>query len=284
MRLLEGEPLAKRLQAELSGQAQVLASGGDQPRLAVLLAGDDPGSRWYAQAKAKLGARLGIDVLVEKVPGDATTEALTALLERWNAEPTVHGILVELPLPPQVATATVLAGIAPHKDVDCVCPTNRGRLFAGDEVGLLLPATPQSCIELLESVPCELSGARAVVVGRGETVGRPLAAMLVSRHCTVTICHTRTQNLADVTRQADLLMVAAGRTGLVTAELVGPDMVVVDAGINEVDDALVGDVDFDAVAPIVRAITPVPGGVGTLTTSIIMRNVLQAARQQRETN
>lgn len=284
MRLLEGKPLAKRLQAELSGQAQVLASGGDQPRLAVLLAGDDPGSRWYAQAKAKLGARLGIDVLVEKVPGDATTEALTALLERWNAEPTVHGILVELPLPPQVATATVLAGIAPHKDVDCVCPTNRGRLFAGDEVGLLLPATPQSCIELLESVPCELSGARAVVVGRGETVGRPLAAMLVSRHCTVTICHTRTQNLADVTRQADLLMVAAGRTGLVTAELVGPDMVVVDAGINEVDDALVGDVDFDAVAPIVRAITPVPGGVGTLTTSIIMRNVLQAARQQRETN
>ena len=284
MRLLEGKPLAKRLQAELSGRAQVLASGGDQPRLAVLLAGDDPGSRWYAQAKAKLGARLGIDVLVEKVPGDATTEALTALLERWNADPTVHGILVELPLPPQVATATVLAGIAPHKDVDCVCPTNRGRLFAGDEVGLLLPATPQSCIELLESVPCELSGARAVVVGRGETVGRPLAAMLVSRHCTVTICHTRTQNLADVTRQADLLMVAAGRTGLVTAELVGPDMVVVDAGINEVDDALVGDVDFDAVAPIVRAITPVPGGVGTLTTSIIMRNVLQAARQQRKTN
>ena len=284
MQLLEGKPLAKRLQAELSGQAQVLASGGDQPRLAVLLAGDDPGSRWYAQAKAKLGARLGIDVLVEKVPGDATTEALTALLERWNADPTVHGILVELPLPPQVATATVLAGIAPHKDVDCVCPTNRGRLFAGDEVGLLLPATPQSCIELLESVPCELSGARAVVVGRGETVGRPLAAMLVSRHCTVTICHTRTQNLADVTRQADLLMVAAGRTGLVTAELVGQDMVVVDAGINEVDDALVGDVDFDAVAPIVRAITPVPGGVGTLTTSIIMRNVLQAARQQRKTN
>ena len=281
MRLIEGKPLAKRLQASLSEAAEVLAASGDRPQLAVLLAGDDPGSRWYAQAKAKLGARLGIDVLVEKVSAAATTEQLVEQVERWTAEPTVHGILVELPLPQVVAMATVLASIAPQKDVDCVCPTNRGRLFAGDEEGLLLPATPQSCIELLASVPCELSGARAVVIGRGETVGRPLAAMLVSRHCTVTICHTRTRALAEVTRQADVLMVATGRRGLVTADLVGPDMVVVDAGINEVDDSLVGDVDFEAVAPLVSAITPVPGGVGTLTTSIIMRNVLQAAEQQR---
>ena len=278
MRLIEGKPLAKRLQARLAEEAATIA---DTPRLAVALVGDDPGSRWYAQAKAKLGARLGIHVLVEKVPGNVATDAVVALVERWNADPTVDGILVELPLPQEVSTATVLASIAPEKDVDCVCPTNRGRLFAGDEAGLLLPATPQSCIELLDSVPCELSGARAVVVGRGETVGRPLAAMLLSRHCTVTICHTRTQNLGEVTGQADLLMVAAGRRGLISADLVGPDMVVVDAGINEVDGSLVGDVDFAAVAPTVRAITPVPGGVGTLTTSIIMRNVLQAARQSR---
>ena len=277
--MIEGKPLATRLRSKLAEEVVALTEKHGVPRLAVALVGDDPGSRWYARAKQKLGTRLGVDVAVHSLPGTAVAADVVALVESWNDDPTIHGILVELPLPARVETGAVLASISPAKDVDCVSPYNRGRLFAGNEGGLLLPATPQACIELLASIHYQLAGARAVVVGRGETVGRPLAAMLVSRHCTVTICHTRTRDLGAISREADLLVVAAGRRGLISPDLVTPDMVVVDAGINEVGEQMVGDVDFDAVAPIVRAITPVPGGVGTLTTTLIMRNVLQAMRQ-----
>ena len=276
-RVIKGGPVAARIRAEVQA-----AVGGVPPVLQVLLAGDDPGSRWYAQAKVKLGAKLGITVQLERFPATCTTPALLASIADWNQDPSIHGILVELPLPSGVNKAQVLAAIDPHKDVDGVTPTNRGLLFGAAEQRALLPATPLACLELLAEVPVQPAGKRAAVVGRGDTVGRPLAALLVTRHATVTVCHTRTPDLAAVVREADLVFAAAGRPGVVTGAMVRPGATVIDAGITEVDGGLAGDVEWETVAAVAGAVTPVPGGVGSVTTSIIMRNVLRARALQRE--
>ena len=276
-RVIKGGPVAARIRAEVKA-----AVGAAPAVLQVLLAGDDPGSRWYANAKAKLGARLGIEVRVERFSNAATTRELLAALADWNRDPDVHGILVELPLPPNVDKARVLAAIDPRKDVDGVTPVNRGLLFGAAERHALLPATPLACLELLAAVPVQPEGRRAAVVGRGDTVGRPLAALLVTRHATVTVCHTRTPDLAAVVREADLVFAAAGRPGVVTGAMIRPGATVIDAGITEVDGGLAGDVEWDSVEAVAGAVTPVPGGVGSVTTSIIMRNVLRARALQQE--
>ena len=276
-RVIKGGPVAARIRAEVQA-----AVGDVPPVLQVLLAGDDPGSRWYAKAKAKLGARLGITVQVERFPATCTTSALLASIAGWNRDPAIHGILVELPLPAGVDKAQVLAAIDPRKDVDGVTPVNRGLLFGAAEQRALLPATPLACLELLAEVPVQPEGKLAAVVGRGDTVGRPLAALLVTRHATVTVCHTRTPDLAAVVREADLVFAAAGRPGVVTGAMVRPGATVIDAGITEVDGGLAGDVEWETVAAVAGAVTPVPGGVGSVTTSIIMRNVLRARALQRE--
>ncbi|MDE0445520.1 MAG: bifunctional 5,10-methylenetetrahydrofolate dehydrogenase/5,10-methenyltetrahydrofolate cyclohydrolase [Spirochaetaceae bacterium] len=276
-RVIKGGPVAARIRDEVKA-----AVGDVPPVLQVLLAGDDPGSRWYAQAKAKLGARLGITVQLERFPASCTTSALLASIADWNQDPAIHGILVELPLPSGVDKAQVLAAIDPRKDVDGVTPANRGLLFGAAEQYALLPATPLACLELLAEVPVRPEGKRAAVVGRGDTVGRPLAALLVTRHATVTVCHTRTPDLAAVVREADLVFAAAGRPGVVTGAMIRPGATVVDAGITEVDGGLAGDVEWETVTAVAGAVTPVPGGVGSVTTSIIMRNVLRARALQRE--
>lgn len=276
-RVIKGGPVAARIRAEVQA-----AVGAERPVLQVLLAGDDPGSHWYANAKAKLGAKLGIEVRVERFPSSAATHDLLAALGGWNRDPDVHAILVELPLPPDMDKARVLAAIDPRKDVDGVTPVNRGLLFGAAERHALLPATPLACLELLAEVPVQPEGKRAAVVGRGDTVGRPLAALLVTRHATVTVCHTRTPDLAAVVRQADLVFAAAGRPGVLTGAMIRPGATVIDAGITEVDGALAGDVEWDSVAAVAGAVTPVPGGVGSVTTSIIMRNVLRARALQQE--
>ena len=276
-RVIKGGPVAARIRTEVQA-----AVGGEPAVLQVLLAGDDPGSRWYAQAKAKLGARLGIDVRVERFPATVGTPELLAAVAGWNRDRFVHGILVELPLPSAVNKEQVLAAIDPCKDVDGVTPVNRGLLFGAAEQHALLPATPLACLELLAEVPVAPEGRRAAVVGRGDTVGRPLAALLVTRHATVTTCHTRTPDLAAVVREADLVFVAAGRPGVVTGAMIRPGATVIDAGITEVDGGLAGDVEWDSVAAVAGALTPVPGGVGSVTTSIIMRNVLRARALQRQ--
>ena len=276
-RVIKGGPVAARIRAEVQA-----AVGGVPPVLQVLLAGDDPGSHWYAQAKVKLGARLGVTVRVERFPATVTTPALLAAVSGWNRDREVHGILVELPLPPAVDKALVLAAIDPRKDVDGVTPVNRGLLFGAAERHALVSATPLACLELLAEVPVQPEGRRAAVVGRGDTVGRPLAALLVTRHATVTVCHTRTPDLAAVVREADLVFAAAGRPGVVTGAMIRPGATVIDAGITEVDGGLSGDVEWDSVAAVAGAVTPVPGGVGSVTTSIIMRNVLRARALQQE--
>ena len=281
-RVIKGAPVAARIREQVTAEVRRIGTAATKPRLQVLLAGDDPGSHWYAASKVKLGGKLGIQVEVSTFAAAVTSAELLAALGAWNRDPAVHGILVELPLPPQIDKQEVLAAIAPHKDVDGVTPVNRGLLFGGTEERALLPATPLACLELLAEVPVELTGARAAVIGRGDTVGRPLAALLVTRHVTVTICHTRTPDLAAVTREADLVIAAAGRPGVVTGAMIRPGATVIDAGITDRDGSLVGDVEWDSVSAVAGAVTPVPGGVGTVTTAIIMRNLLRArALQQR---
>lgn len=278
-RVIKGGPAAARIRAQVA--AQVAAGDGHAPRLQVLLAGDDPGSQWYAQAKAKLGAKLGIAVAVERFPAAAATSTLCAAVRAWNRDPAVHGILVELPLPAGVDKRQVLKTIAPAKDVDGVTPLNRGLLFGGAEEAALIPATPLACLELLAEAQVRPEGKRAAVVGRGDTVGRPLAALLLSRHATVTICHTRTRDLAAVVREADVVFAAAGQPGVVTGAMIRPGAAVIDAGISEVAGAVVGDLEWDSVAAVAGAATPVPGGVGSVTTALLMRNVLRARALQR---
>ena len=286
-RVIKGGPVAARIRAQVAAGVAAGNGQGDPPRLQVLLAGDDPGSLWYARAKAKLGTRLGVRVEVERFPANVTTATLRAAIHDWNEDSAVHGILVELPLPVGVEKGLVLAAIEPRKDVDGVTPVNRGLLFSGAEDAALLPATPLACLELLAEVPVRPEGRHAAVVGRGDTVGRPLAALLVTRHATVTICHTRTPDLAAVVRGADLVFAAAGRPGVVCGEMIRPGATVIDAGITEVGEGIVGDVDWDSVTAVAGAASPVPGGVGTVTTALIMRNVLRAralqqAQQTRE--
>ena len=279
-RVIKGGPVAARIRAQVAAQVAGSNDLGHPPRLRVLLAGADPGSLWYARAKARLGLKLGIEVEVERFPAGVTTAALRAAIRDGNHDPAVHGILVELPLPAGVDKRLVLGAIAPDKDVDGVTPVNRGLLFGGDEEEALLPATPLACLELLAEVPVRPEGRRAAVVGRGDAVGRPLAALLLARHATVTICHTRTPDLAAVLRQADLVFAAAGRPGVVTGAMIRPGAAVIDAGISEVAGALVGDVEWDSVAAVAGAATPVPGGVGTVTAALLMRNVLRARALQ----
>lgn len=279
-RVIKGGPAAARIRAQVAAEVAESGGRGDPPRLQVLLAGDDPGSQWYAQAKAKLGAKLGVAVAVERFPAAASTAALCAAVRDWNRDPAVHGILVELPLPAGVDKRLVLEAIAPAKDVDGVTPVNRGLLFGGAEEAALVPATPLACLELLAEARVSPEGKRAAVVGRGDTVGRPLAALLLTRHATVTICHTRTRNLAAVVREADVVFAAAGRPGLVTGAMIRPGAAVIDAGVSEVAGAVVGDLEWDSVAAVAGAATPVPGGVGSVTTALLMRNVLRARALQ----
>lgn len=278
-RVIKGGPVAARIRAQVAAEVAGSNDQGQPPRLRVMLAGADPGSLWYARAKARLGAKLGVRVEVERFSAGVTTAALRAAVRAWNHDPAVHGILVELPLPAGVDKRLVLGAIAPDKDVDGVTPVNRGLLFGGDEAALL-PATPLACLELLAEVPVRPEGRRAAVVGRGDAVGRPLAALLLARHATVTICHTRTPDLAAVLREADLVFAAAGRPGVVTGEMIRPGAAVIDAGISEVAGALVGDVEWDSVAAVAGAATPVPGGVGSVTAALLMRNVLRARALQ----
>jgi methylenetetrahydrofolate dehydrogenase (NADP+)/methenyltetrahydrofolate cyclohydrolase len=279
---IKGAPVAEEIRAELRLEIEKAKELGYAPRLAVLLAGDDPGSVWYAQSKVKIGDKLGVKVDLTRFGGDVSEEELLQHIAALNADGTVHGILVELPLPKQLDKTKVMSAIDPKKDVDGVTAMNRGYIMGGQEGHALVPATPLACIELIERSGVSLKGKRVTLVGRGDTVGRPLASLLITRDATVTVCHTKTLNLAEECRKAEILVAAAGRAHLVTAEMVAEGTIVIDAGINELaDGSFTGDVDFNAVKDKASAITPVPGGVGSLTTTIIMANTLRALKLQK---
>ncbi|MCI0549301.1 MAG: bifunctional 5,10-methylenetetrahydrofolate dehydrogenase/5,10-methenyltetrahydrofolate cyclohydrolase [Candidatus Rokubacteria bacterium] len=280
MQILDGKAVAAKVLAEVkTGVAALVAETGAQPTLAVVLVGDYPPSQIYVRNKKRAADEAGIASRDFLFPGGATREELLATLAAINADRAIHGILLQLPLPDGLDEDEAVNAIAPEKDVDGLHPTNLGHLLAGRPT--VVPCTPAGCLEILDQHGVDLRGAEAVVVGRSRLVGKPLAQLLLGRHATVTMCHTRTRDLAAHTRRADVLCVAAGKAGVVTGDMVKDGAVVIDVGITRLASGkLAGDVDFESASRRARAITPVPGGVGPTTVAMLMRNTLHVARRQ----
>ena len=278
-KILEGKFFAQQLKDDAGKRAAALQEKyGRAPGLAVIRVGNDPASEVYVRNKDKACAALGIFSEVIAMPEETTKEELLARIDALNADSRIDGILVQLPLPAQIAKfeAEILNRIDPSKDVDGFHPVNVGRMVTGEAA--LLPCTPAGCIRMLEMAGIEIAGKRAVVIGRSNIVGKPMFHLLMGKNATVTVCHSRTENLADITRQADILVAAVGKPQFVKKDMVKPGATVIDVGINRIaPKKLVGDVDFAAVSEIAGAITPVPGGVGLLTVAMLMQNVVQAA-------
>ena len=275
--ILQGKPVAEKVLRQVrDGVARLQHERGITPGLAVVLVGSDPASAVYVRGKKNAAASVGIASPDYVYPEGLSQRALLELIDRLNADASVHGILVQLPLPKGLDEDEVVRRIDPEKDVDGLTPSNLGLLLAGNP--RVVPCTPAGCIEVLDHYGATLQGAEAVVVGRSRLVGKPLAQLLLARHATVTMCHTRTRDLAFHTRRADILCVAAGRARMITGEMVKPGAWVIDVGVNRLDTGkLAGDVDFATVEPIAHAITPVPGGIGPMTIAMLMKNTLDAA-------
>lgn len=283
-RLLEGKVFAAKLKEEAGKKAQELkAKYGITPGLAVIIVGENPASQVYVRNKHKACTELGFYSEGVELPATTTKEELLAEIQRLNNDEKIHGILVQLPLPKELQPyeSEVLEAINPLKDVDGFHPVNVGRLVTGQKA--LVPCTPHGCLRMLELAEIPVEGANAVIIGRSNIVGKPMLHLLLGKNATVTICHSRTKNLAEITRQADILVAAVGKAGFVTADMVKPGAAVIDVGINRIaPKKLVGDVDFEAVKEVAGAITPVPGGVGLLTIAMLMQNTVEAARLQLE--
>ena len=280
-RILSGKEFAARIKEDAARGITELKAAGVLPRLAVIIVGSDPASEVYVRNKQRTCEELGIRSDYIALPAETTKEELLACIEELNVDPEVHGILVQLPLPAQIAEdeEEILSHIDPRKDVDGFHPVNVGHLVLGAPG--LRPCTPAGCIRMLDYAGIPIEGAHAVIIGRSNIVGKPMAHLLLERNATVTICHSRTQNLAAIARTADILVAAVGRPHFVTADMVKEGATVIDVGINRIaPKQLVGDVDFDAAAAVAGAITPVPGGVGLLTVAMLMENVVQAAKAQ----
>ncbi len=283
--ILDGKQLARQIREELRDEvAEFIQNNGEVPTLAAVLVGADPASEVYVRNKVTGCEQVGMQSRLFRLPADVSQDELLALIARLNKakdEP-VHGILVQLPLPRQIEVSRILHAVSPLKDVDAFHPENVGRLVQGNP--RFLPCTPSGIQQLLLRNHIEIAGRHVVVVGRSETVGKPMALMLMQRgpggDATVTVCHSKTRDLREITRQADILIVAIGRPRFVTADMVRPGAVVVDVGVHRTDAGLVGDVDFPAVREVAGHITPVPGGVGPLTVTMLLVNTLTAARQQ----
>ncbi len=286
--ILDGKAIAKEIRDELAAEVQAwTAESGVVPCLAAVLVGDDPASEVYVRSKQRACERAGLESRLHRLAADTSEQELLALVDRLNQDATVHGILVQLPLPGHLHETNILDAIDPIKDVDAFHPENVGRISQGRP--RYLPCTPHGIQQLLHRSGIEVAGKRAVVIGRSDIVGKPLAMMLMNRdstmgpasaNATVTVCHSRTPDLAGIARQADILIAAIGKARFVTADMVKPGAAVIDVGINRLEDGLVGDVDFDAVKEVAGYITPVPGGVGPLTVTMLLCNTLWAARFQ----
>jgi methylenetetrahydrofolate dehydrogenase (NADP+)/methenyltetrahydrofolate cyclohydrolase len=277
--IIDGKAIAQQVRSEVAEEvAAWVRDGRDRPGLATVLVGDDPGSAVYVSGKQKASAEVGIEGFDHRLHADATHEEVERLLEELNDDPRVSGILLQLPTPPQVDGAAMTARIDPDKDVDGLTPISAGRLALG--VSGLRPCTPQGIIELLDDTGVALEGAEAVVVGRSNLVGKPVAQLLLGRNATVTLCHSRTRDLPTVCARADVLVAAVGVPELVRGDWVKPGAAVIDVGMNRTDAGLVGDVAFAEAAERAGAITPVPGGVGPMTIAMLLRNTVAAARLQ----
>ena len=280
MQILEGRPVAAKVLAEVkAGVAALTARTGVQPTLAVVLVGEDPASQIYVRNKKRAADEVGIASRDFLFPAGCTQAELSETIRTINADPSVHGILLQLPLPKGLDENEAVNAIAPAKDADGLHPVSLGNLLAGKPS--MVPCTPAGCLEILDHYGIPLEGAEAVVVGRSRLVGKPLAQLLLARNATVTMCHTRTRDLAEHCRRAEVLCVAAGRPRFITGDMVKEGAVVIDVGVNRLDTGkLAGDVDFDSASKRARAISPVPGGVGLMTVAMLMKNTLLAAQRQ----
>jgi methylenetetrahydrofolate dehydrogenase (NADP+)/methenyltetrahydrofolate cyclohydrolase len=276
--LLDGVALSKKIRTEITARAAIVTAKGKRPGLAVIMVGDNPASAVYVRNKVKACEEVGFHSVLERYEAEMDEEALLARIALLNADPAIHGILVQLPLPAHIASERVLEAIAPQKDVDGFHVANAGALMVGAPE--FKPCTPYGCMKLLESIEYPLRGARAVVVGASNIVGKPMAMLLLQAGATVTICNSKTRDLAHHTKDADVLVVATGKPKMITGDMVKSGSVVIDVGINRLPDGkLCGDVDFDTAKYIAGWITPVPGGVGPMTITMLLMNTLEAAEK-----
>lgn len=274
-RIIDGKSIAKELRESLAPRVAALKEQGITPGLTVIVVGDDPASAIYVRNKERACVKLGMNSQVLRFPAETTQEEILNTVRLLNRDDSVHGILVQLPLPRHIDEQAVLRAIDPDKDVDGFHAMNAGRLMNG-EPGFVA-CTPKGVMRLLEVSGVELDGKNAVVVGRSNIVGKPMALLLLQKNCTVTIAHSHTKDLAAVTRSADILVVAVGRAGFITGDMIKPGAAVMDVGINRVDGKVVGDVDFESAKEVASCITPVPGGVGAMTIAMLMENTVEAA-------
>lgn len=275
--LLDGKAMSAAMREGIAQRVAALKEKGVTPGLAVILVGDDPASQIYVRNKGIACEKAGIHSITVRLPENTTQEALEAEIRRQNADPSIHGILVQLPLPSHLDEAAALAVIRPEKDVDGFHVMNAGKLLNG--LPGVVACTPRGALEMIRRTGIDLRGKEAVVVGRSNIVGKPMAMLLLQESCTVTICHSRTADLAAHTRRADILVAAVGKPKFITADMVKPGAIVIDVGINRVDGKVVGDVDFDGVKEVAGYLTPVPGGVGKMTITMLMLNTLEAAER-----
>ncbi|MDH5757633.1 MAG: bifunctional methylenetetrahydrofolate dehydrogenase/methenyltetrahydrofolate cyclohydrolase FolD [Nitrospinota bacterium] len=278
--IIDGKTLAASIRAEINEETSgILKERGEKPGLAVVLAGDDPASAVYVRLKEKACAEVGMASFQHNLPSTVTQEELLALIDKLNHDNSVNGILIQLPLYSHLDSNAALDRVDPAKDVDGFHPVNVGLL--SQNLATLMPCTPAGCMEMLDRYNIPIEGAHAVVVGRSNIVGKPLAAMMLHRNATVTICHSRTRDLKSITRQADILVAAIGRPKMITADMVKPGATVLDVGISKVENKLFGDVDFEQVKDVAGFITPVPGGVGPMTIAMLLSNTILAYKMQR---
>lgn len=275
---IDGTALSKQLRSEVAGRAQALRARGIIPGLAVILVGESPASQVYVRNKVKACEDSGLYSVLEKYDADMSQADLLARIDALNQDPSIHGVLVQLPLPPHIDAQKVIEAIAPAKDVDGFHVASAGALMVGQPG--FWPCTPYGCMKMLDSIGYDLNGKHAVVIGRSNIVGKPMALMLLQKNATVTICHSGTKNLKAMTLQADVIVAAVGKRNVLTADMVKPGAVVIDVGMNRDDSGkLCGDVDFDGVSSVAGYITPVPGGVGPMTITMLLVNTLEAAEK-----
>lgn len=279
--IIDGKKISSEMRAEISEEVKALAQRGIVPGLAVIIVGEDPASKVYVRNKGRACAEVGIYSEIIEMPESTSETELLAKIAELNARPEINGILVQLPLPRHINESAVIAAISPDKDVDAFSEVNVGKIMIGDF--RFLPCTPAGVMELLRRSGIEIEGKNAVVVGRSNIVGKPQAMLLLHANATVTVCHSRTRNLAEICRGADILVVAIGKADFITADMVKPGAVVIDVGMNRRPDGkLTGDVDYAAVSEVAGYITPVPGGVGPMTITMLLRNTVTAARLAHE--
>ncbi|MBO4940931.1 MAG: bifunctional methylenetetrahydrofolate dehydrogenase/methenyltetrahydrofolate cyclohydrolase FolD [Clostridia bacterium] len=280
-KLLSGKTVSARIKENLKKEIEELKTGGILPGLAVIIVGEDPASKVYVGRKEAMCEELGMHSEKFALPEETTQEELVALVEKLNNDDKIHGILVQLPLPKHLDEKAVINTIRPDKDVDAFHPVNVGKIMIGDYD--FVPCTPAGIMELIAESDVEVEGKTCVVIGRSNIVGKPMSMLLLHKNGTVTTCHSRTRNIAEITKTADILVAAVGRANFVTADMVKPGAVVIDVGMNRLADGrLVGDVDFENVEKIAGAITPVPGGVGPMTIAMLMKNTFTAAKNSKK--